>query len=66
MAIHKGILILIQLNRLQDSENSKLILNNKELQGIFGVDKMDITSIPSKLYDHLKFPDPIEISYTLE
>jgi chromatin remodeling complex protein RSC6 len=58
--------LIIKLNRLQDSENSKIILNNKELHAIFGVDKMDIASIPTKLNDHLKLPDPIEVSYTLE
>jgi len=56
----------IKLNRLQDTENSKLILNNKEFQSIFGVEKMDITSIPVKLGDHLKNPDPIEIDYTID
>jgi len=55
----------IKLNRLQDSENTKLIINNKEMQRVFLVDKMEISTIPSRLNDHLKALDPIEIRYII-
>jgi len=42
-----------------------MISNNKELQAIFKCEKMDITSLPTRLIDHLKSPDPIEVIYTI-
>ena len=42
-----------------------MIINNKELQSIFKCEKMDITSLSTRLIDHLKAPDPVEVLYTI-
>lgn len=55
----------IKINSLQDNENPNMILNNRELQKVFHCEKMDITSITSRLVDHIKQVDPIEIEYTV-
>lgn len=56
----------IKINSLQDIENPNLIINNKELQHLFGCDRMDITSLTSRLVHHIKQPDPIEIEFTIQ
>jgi SWI/SNF-related matrix-associated actin-dependent regulator of chromatin subfamily D len=56
----------IKINSLQDLENPNIILNNKELQSIFKCERMDITSITSRIGDHLKAPEPIEIDFIIK
>jgi chromatin remodeling complex protein RSC6 len=56
----------IKINSLQDLENPNIILNNKELQQIFMCEKMDVTSLTSRLSDHMRLPEPIEIEYTIK
>lgn len=56
----------IKINSLQDNENPHIIFNNKELQAIFKCEKMDITSLTSRLVDHVKIPDPIVIDFVIK
>ena len=53
----------IKLNSLQDNENPKIVINNKQLSQIFNCEKMEISSLTSRLSDHLKIPPPIEIEF---
>ena len=53
----------IKLNSLQDNENPKIVINNKQLFQIFNCEKMEISSLTSRLSDHLKIPPPIEIEF---
>ena len=55
----------IKLNSLQDNENPKIIINNKPLIQIFGCEKMEISSLTSRLCDHLKIPPPLEIHFNI-
>lgn len=55
----------IKINSLQDNENPNIINNNKPLQKIFQCDKMDIVSLTSRLVDHIKPPDPVEVDFTI-
>ena len=55
----------IKLNSLQDNENPKIVINNKQLSKIFNCEKMDISSLTSRLSDHLKIPPPIEIEFLI-
>lgn len=56
----------IKINSLQDNDNPNIVINNKELQAIFKCEKMDITSLTSRIADHIKLPDPITIDYTIK
>lgn len=53
----------LKLNRLQDSQNHKLINNDPELVRIFGVPAMELESVASRLKEHLLPPDPVKLSY---
>ena len=53
----------IKLNSLQDNENPKIVINNKQLSKIFDCEKMEISSLTSRLSAHLKIPPPIEIEF---
>ena len=53
----------IKLNSLQDNENPKMVINNKQLSKIFNCEKMEISSLTSRLSEHLKIPPPIEIEF---
>ena len=53
----------IKLNSLQDNENPKIVINNKQLSKIFNCEKMEISSLTSRLSEHLKIPPPIEIEF---
>ena len=55
----------IKLNSLQDNENPKIVINNKPLIQIFGCEKMEISSLTSRLCDHLKIPPPLEINFNV-
>jgi hypothetical protein len=55
----------IKLNSLQDNENPKIVINNKQLSKIFNCEKMEISSLTSRLSEHLKIPPPIEIDFTV-
>ena len=55
----------IKLNSLQDNENPKIVINNKQLSQIFNCEKMEISSLISRLSDHLKIPPPIEIEFNV-
>ena len=55
----------IKLNSLQDNENPKIVINNKQLMQIFGCEKMEISSLTSRLCDHLKTPPPLEIEFNI-
>ena len=55
----------IKLNSLQDNDNSKIVINNKQLMQIFNCEKMEISSLTSRLSDHLKIPPSIEIEFTV-
>ena len=56
----------IKLNSLQDNENPKIVINNKQLSKIFNCEKMEISSLTSRLSEHLKIPPPIEIDFTIK
>ena len=56
----------IKLNSLQDNENPKIVINNKQLMDIFGCEKMEISSLTSRLCDHLKTPPPILIEFNVQ
>ena len=53
----------IKLNSLQDNENPKIVINNKQLSKIFKCEKMEISSLTSRLSEYLKIPPPIEIEF---
>ena len=55
----------IKLNSLQDNENPKIVINNKQLIQIFGCEKMEISSLTGRLCDHLKTPPPLEIEFNI-
>ena len=55
----------IKLNSLQDNENPKIVINNKQLTQIFGCEKMEISSLTSRLCNHLKTPPPLEINFNI-
>lgn len=55
----------IKLHRLQESEERKVVNNDKVLQQVFGVDKMTFSEIPARLDPHLLPPEPIELHYTV-
>ena len=55
----------IKLNSLQDNENPKIVINNKQLSKIFNCEKMEISSLTSRLSEHLKIPPPIEIDFSI-
>ena len=55
----------IKLNSLQDNENPKIVINNKQLAKIFGCEKLDISSLTSRLTEHLKIPPPLEIDFNI-
>ncbi len=55
----------IKLNSLQDNENPKIVINNKQLMQIFGCEKMEISSLTSRLCGHLKTPQPLEIDFNI-
>ena len=54
----------IKLNSLQDNDNPKIVINNKQLSKIFNCEKMEISSLTSRLSEHLKIPPPIEIEFS--
>jgi chromatin remodeling complex protein RSC6 len=55
----------IKLNSLQDNENPKIVINNKQLSKIFKCEKMEISSLTSRLSEYLKIPPPIEIEFLI-
>ena len=55
----------IKLNSLQDNENPKIIINNKQLTQIFGLDKIEISFLTGRLCEHLKTPPPLEIDFNI-
>ena len=55
----------IKLNSLQDNENPKIVINNKQLMQIFGCEKMEISSLTGRLCEHLKIPPPLEIVFNI-
>jgi chromatin remodeling complex protein RSC6 len=55
----------IKLNSLQDNENPKIVINNKQLSKIFGCEKLDISSLTSRLTEHLKTPPPLELDFNI-
>ena len=55
----------IKLNSLQDNENPKIEINNKQFTTIFGCEKLDISSLSSRLTEHLKSPSPLEIDFNI-
>lgn len=48
----------IKLNSLQDKENNGVVMNNKYLRRIFGVERMELNSLPNRL---IHFIEPIEL-----
>ncbi|KRX03628.1 SWIB/MDM2 domain [Pseudocohnilembus persalinus] len=55
----------IKMQNLQDRENKNLINNDEALKNIFGVDKMTMGSITSRIKDLIDLEDPVQIQHTV-
>lgn len=56
----------IKVNKLQDPEDRKTIINNPVLKEIFGCDRMQFSQIPQLLTEHLSPPEPYEIDFKIK
>lgn len=55
----------VKIKNLQDSNDKKIINNDERLSELFGTTKMNFSEIISKVREHLKPIEPIEIEYTM-
>lgn len=55
----------VKLNKLQESDEKKVINCDKALKDLFSVDKCTFSDLPALLTPHLSPVDPIEIDYTV-
>lgn len=56
----------IKINSLQDNENPNIIINNKQLAKLFRCEKMDISTLTSRLNEYIEQqPEPIKIDFII-
>lgn len=55
----------VKIKNLQDSNDKKIINNDEKLSELFGTTKMSFSEIISKVREHLKPIEPIELEYTI-
>ncbi|KAG2173269.1 hypothetical protein INT43_004643 [Umbelopsis isabellina] len=60
-----GIWKYIQQNKLQGSEDKRLVQCDQKLQQLFGMPQVQFSHIPALIDQHLSRPDPIVIDYTI-
>jgi SWI/SNF-related matrix-associated actin-dependent regulator of chromatin subfamily D len=56
----------IKVNKLQDPEDRKTVINNSTLKDIFGCDRMQFSQIPQLLTEHISPPEPYEIDFRIK
>lgn len=55
----------IKQNKLQDSEDKRMIICDRQLRDIFGEDKFSFAQLPSLLAMHFLPADPVLLEYTI-
>jgi SWI/SNF-related matrix-associated actin-dependent regulator of chromatin subfamily D len=60
-----GLWQYIKANRLQDTEDRRIIVCDEKLQQIFGMPKIMFPNIPELLTRHLFPADPVVLNYTV-